>query len=197
VQPTIGRRTDNSPSFAVNAGSAYVYDLGSMTLTTPIAILNNPTPANSDYFGTSVAVSGNYVVVGAHQDDTGATDAGSVFVYNLESMTSTTPIATLNNPTPAISDYFGYSVSVSGNIVVVGAWQDDMGAIDAGTAYVYDLNSITPTTPIATLNNPTPATGENFGSQRPCRAATWWWERTETPQVRLTPARPTFTTSAR
>ena len=39
--------------------------------------LNNPTPGTSDYFGLSVSVSGNTVVVGAPYDNTGATDAGS------------------------------------------------------------------------------------------------------------------------
>ena len=39
-----------------------------------------------------MAVSGNYVVVGAYEDDTGATDAGSAYVYDLASATPTIPI---------------------------------------------------------------------------------------------------------
>src|SRR5687767_1568749 len=39
--------------------------------------LTNPSPAASDEFGISVAVSGTRVVVGASSDNTGATDAGS------------------------------------------------------------------------------------------------------------------------
>ena len=126
---------------AIDAGSAYVYDLSSMTPTVPIATLNNPTPAPSDLFGNSVAVSGNYVVVGAYLDDTVGPDTGSAYVYDLSSMTPTVPIATLNNPTPAPGDLFGNSVAVSGNYVVVGAYLDDTGAGDAGSAYVYDLSS--------------------------------------------------------
>ncbi len=149
---------------AIDAGSAYVYDLSSMTPTVPIATLNNPTPAPSDLFGNSVAVSGNYVVVGAYLDDTVGPDTGSAYVYDLSSMTPTVPIATLNNPTPAPGDLFGNSVAVSGNYVVVGAYLDDTGAGDAGSAYVYDLSSMTPTVPIDTLNNPTPAGFDRFGN---------------------------------
>src|SRR5205085_2076158 len=148
---------------ASNAGSAYVYNLNSMTPTTPVATLNNPSPAVSDFYGYSVSVSGNYVVVGASFDDAGASDAGSAYVYDLSSMTPTTPVATLNNPSPPVFDGFGISVSVSGYLVVALPICDDTGASDAGSAYVYDLSSMTPTTPVTTLNNPSPALNDNFG----------------------------------
>ena len=72
-------------------------------------------------FGYSVAISGTRVVVGANGDDTGASDAGSAYVYDLSGGTPTVPVATLNNPGPAASDYFGNSVAISGTRVVVGA----------------------------------------------------------------------------
>lgn len=148
---------------AASAGSTYVYDLSSGTPTVPVTTLNNPSPAASDQFGKSVAISGTRIVIGADFDDTGATDAGSAYVYDLSSGTPTVPIATLNNPSPGVNDYFGTSVAISGTRVVVGASQDDTGASDAGSAYVYDLNSGAPTMPVATLNNPSPASGDWFG----------------------------------
>ncbi len=148
----------------INAGSAYVYDLGSGTPTVPVAVLNNPGPAINDSFGISVAISGTRVVVGAYWDDTGASDAGSAYVYDLAGATPTVPVATLNNPGPAAFDYFGISVAISGTRVVVGAYGDDPGASDAaGSAYVYDLAGATPTVPVATLNNPGPAAFDYFG----------------------------------
>ena len=74
-------------------------------------------------------------MVGAYSDDTGATDAGSAYVFDA---TTGNLLRTLNNPTPAASDYFGRSVAVSGSTVVVGAYLDDTGATDAGAAYVFD-----------------------------------------------------------
>ena len=157
----VGAYLDNTG--ATDAGSAYVYDLNSGTPTVPVATLNNPGPAASDYFGYSVSISGSRVVVGALQDDTGATDAGSAYVYDLSSGTPTVPVATLNNPGPAVNDRFGSAVAISGTRVVVGAHQDDTGTTDAGSAYVYDLSSGTPIVPVATLNNPSPAVGDYFG----------------------------------
>jgi hypothetical protein len=94
-----------------------VYDLASGTPTVPVATLTNPSPALSDYFGSSVAISGTRVVVGAYGDDAGAANAGSAYVYDLSSGTPTVPIATLTNPSPAGNDYFGYSVAISGTRV--------------------------------------------------------------------------------
>ena len=188
------------------AGSAYVYDLSSGTPTVPVATLNNPGPATGDAlgssvsisgtrvgvgaqrddtgatnagsayvydlpgaptgdaFGSSVSISGTRVVVGAQMDDTGATNAGSAYVYDLSSGTPTVPVATLYNPSPAQFDNFGNSVSISGTRVVVGASSDDTGATDAGSAYVYDLSSGTPTVPVVTLNGPEPAAGDALGN---------------------------------
>jgi hypothetical protein len=148
---------------AVNAGKVYVYDLSSATPTVPVFTLNNPGPATSDWFGYSVAISGSWVVVGAYRNDTSATDAGSAYVYDLSSGTPTVPVATLDNPGPAASDHFGYSVAISGTKVVVGAYFDDTDATNAGSAYVYDVNSSTPTVPIATLSNPSPVAEDYFG----------------------------------
>ena len=144
-------------------GSAYVYDLGSATPTVAIATLNNPSPAAGDLFGRSVSISGTRVVVGASRDDTGATDAGSAYVYDLSSATPAVPVATLNNPGPEVNDSFGFSVAISGTLVVVAAVLDDTGATNAGSAYVYDLSSATPAVPVRTLNNPGPAMGDSFG----------------------------------
>src|SRR5207244_1816865 len=132
---------------AVDSGSAYVFNATTGAL---IATLSNPTPANGDVFGNSVAVSGNTVVVGASQDDTGAEDAGSAYVFNA---TTGALVVTLNNPTPAQNDFSGRAVAVSGNTVVVGAYVDDTGALDAGSAYVF--NAATGAL-IDTLYNPTP-----------------------------------------
>ena len=146
-----------------DTGSAYVYDLSSGTPTVPVATLNNPGPAEGDNFGKSVAISGTRVVVGAFNDDTGASNAGSAYVYDLSNGTPTVPVATLNNPSPAVDDNFGWSVAISGTRVVVGARSDDTGATDTGSVYIYDVSSGTPTVPVATLNNPRPAVNDNFG----------------------------------
>ncbi len=161
TQMVVGAYQDDTG--AANAGSAYVYDLGSATPAVPVTTLTNPNPAANERFGNAVAISGTRVVVGAYRDGTGATDSGSVYVYDLSGGTSALPVATLNNPSPAINDRFGVSVAIAGTRIVVGANGDDTGATDSGSAYVYDLSSGTPTTPVSTLNNPDPAMSDQFG----------------------------------
>jgi rubredoxin len=182
----VGAYMDDTAAY--NAGCVYVYDLSSGTPTTPIVTLDDPAATSSDYFGWSVAVSGTYVVVGAYRDDTGASGAGRAYVFDLSSGTPTTPIVTLNNPAPAELDHFGFSVAVSGTYVVVGADDDDAGATNAGSAYVYDLTSGTPTTPIVTLNNPAPALNDSSAIPSRCRARVSLWARVGTTQGPRLPA---------
>ena len=151
----VGAYRDNTG--ANLAGSAYVYELNSGTPTVPVATLNNPCPEAGDPFGYSVGISGTRVVVGANQDDTGASDAGSAYVYDLSGGTPTVPVATLNNPGPAADDLFGYSVAISGTRVVVGAYTGRHGSERRRERLCYDLSGGTPTVPVATLNNPGPA----------------------------------------
>jgi hypothetical protein len=93
--------------------------------------LNDPAAAN-DYFGSSVAVSGKTVVVGALGTNSGA---GAAYIYvKAASGWPTTPTATLNDPAATSDDHFGYSVAVSGKTAVVGAPGTNSFA---GTAYIY------------------------------------------------------------
>ena len=135
---------------AYGAGRVYVYDLVTPpplpAATVLVATLTNPSPATNDFFGSSVAISGTRIVVGAYHhevDPTGAPGAGSTYVYDLASVTPTVPVATLNNPSPAADDRFGFSVGVSDARVLVGAPNDDFGATDAGSVYFYDFASST------------------------------------------------------
>src|ERR1043166_2045174 len=115
-----------------------------------IATLANPSPSWGDLLGYSVSVSGNVAVVG----DTGS---GQAYVFNA---TTGALITTLANPSSAGGDSSGRSVSVSGNTVVVSAPWNDTVATDSGQAYVFNA---TTGARIATLANPSPASGDLFG----------------------------------
>lgn len=136
-------------------GAAFVF---SATTGALVATMANPSPASGDYFGNSVSVSGNTVVVGAPYDNAGVSQSGQAYVFNAKTGAL---VVTLDNPSPAVDDWFGYSVSVSGNMVVVGAYSDNTGAFDSGQAYVFDA---TTGSLIATLANPSPANIDHFGA---------------------------------
>ena len=145
---------------AADAGAAYLYDC-TPACGAPITI-GNPTPDVSDLFGHSVAISGTRVVVGAFGDNTGAANAGAAYVFVCTTFPLCTAPVTISNPTPAVNDQFGQSVAISGTMVLVGAFLDDTGAVDAGAAYVYDC---TPACGLpTTIPNPTPAANKEFGT---------------------------------
>ncbi len=135
-------------------GTAYLYDTTNGNL---LQTFNNPTPAGGDQFGIAVSLDGNNALIGARNDDTGASDAGSAYLFDA---TTGNLLQTFNNPTPALNDEFGGSVSVSGIKVLIGASQDDTGASDAGSAYVFATTGAL----LQTINNPTPGIDEFFGT---------------------------------
>jgi FG-GAP repeat len=62
---------------------------------------------------------------------------------------------TITNPTPAAFDAFGASVAALGNDrVIIGATHDDLGATNAGTAYLFSIPS-PPTPPSLTIQRTT------------------------------------------
>ncbi|GCL53807.1 integrin alpha beta-propellor repeat protein [Microcystis aeruginosa NIES-3806] len=149
----IGAPYDNTG--ATNAGSAYLFDTITGNL---LKTFNNPTPASADYFGYSVSLSGTTALIGAHYDDTGATNAGSAYLFDT---TTGDLLKTFNNPTAEDYDYFGNSVSLSGTTALIGAYRDDTGATNAGSAYLFD--TITGNL-LKTFNNPTAEEYDNFGN---------------------------------
>lgn len=74
----IGAYQDSTGNF--QDGSAYLFNTNGTLLNT----FTNPTPARQDWFAWSVAgVGSDHVLIGGVWDDTGATDAGSAYLYAL------------------------------------------------------------------------------------------------------------------
>jgi hypothetical protein len=90
-------------------------------------------------FGNAVAISGNTMVVGARFDGTTASQAGAAYVFILNNGAWTQQAVLLAND-GAAADKFGYSVAIDSNTIVVGAYQDDTGFSNGGSAYVFVRN---------------------------------------------------------
>ena len=91
----------------------------------------------------AVAISGNLAIVGAFgEDDAGGTNSGKAYIFDV---TTGSLLHTLHNPNAdgtSISDWFGHSVAISGNRVVVGAvYEDDAGGTDSGKVYIFDATT--------------------------------------------------------
>ena len=96
--------------------------------------------AAGDFFGVSVSVSGGVAVVGANQHDDNGSDSGSAYVFRWNG-SSWVQGQKLLASDGAAGDGFGGSLSVSGDVAIVGAVHDDnAGGTDAGSAYVFRWN---------------------------------------------------------
>jgi cysteine-rich repeat protein len=120
---------------AGNAGAAYLYtrDDGAV-----IRDLQAPDAAPAALFGSAVALSDAWIVVGAPLADGEQADVGRVYVFER----ATGNLArTIENPAPAAGDQFGATVAALGNDVLVGAPLDDALAADTGAAYLFDATT--------------------------------------------------------
>jgi hypothetical protein len=100
--------------------------------------------AAAGHFGSSVAVSGDTIVVGATGDDAaGATDAGATYVF-VRTGAVWSERAKLTSKDAAAFDYFGNSVAIAGETALVGAQGDDRaGSSNHGSAHVFSLDRAT------------------------------------------------------
>jgi len=124
-----------------DAGSAYVFTRSGTTWTQQQKIQASDLQV-SDYFGWSVSISGDTVVVAANREDTGGTDAGAAYIFT-RSGTTWTEQAKIQASDAQATDYFGYSVAISGDTVIVGAWKESPGAAAAGSAYIFTRSGTT------------------------------------------------------
>ena len=93
--------------------------------------------AATDNFGHSISISGDgsTIVVGAYQDD----GKGSAYVFTKQSNGSYLQTQKLTASDGAASDFFGISVTISGDgsTIVMGASYDDDKGNDSGSAYIF------------------------------------------------------------
>ena len=122
-----GRDQDGSPS----GRTVYVFarDLTNWARQAKI-------PGANGSFGTAVDISGDTIVVGENRADGPGNNAGRAHVF-VRSGTTWSKQAELSASDAGADDRFGFSVAISGDTIVVGAYREDQRATDAGAAYVF------------------------------------------------------------
>ena len=148
---------------ASQSGAAYVFVRNGSSWSQQ-AYLKASNTGGGDYFGDSVAVSGDTVVVGAEHEDSsttgvnstpneGASQSGAVYVF-VRSGTIWSQQAYLKASNTGALDRFGSSVAVSGETVVIGAAEEDSSstgvnstpnesATYSGAAYIFTRSGTT------------------------------------------------------
>lgn len=130
-----------------NAGSAYIFQRNAETWSQMDKIVASDRAAG-DLFGVSVSISGEYAVVGAYNEDEDPvgentlSNSGSAYIFKNTSGNWVQANKIVSSDR-ASSDYFGYSVAISGDYAIVGAYREDENQIggnsldNAGASYIF------------------------------------------------------------
>lgn len=160
-----GINGDQSDNSVWRSGAAYVYTRSGFTWT-PALYLKASNPGDQDYFGATVAIDGTRILVAATGEDSAATGvdgdqsdnsapgSGAVYVFERKGELWVQD-AYLKASNPGTADFFGRSIALDGDTVVVGAPNEDGSAtgVDgdsgddlqngAGAAYVFTKDGST------------------------------------------------------
>jgi FG-GAP repeat len=176
-----GNQSNNSGN---DIGAVYVF-VRSGGIWTQQAYLKASNPDNLDLFGTSVAISGNTIVVGAqgedsnangvngNQSDNSVAQAGAAYVF-VRSGTTWTQQAYLK-PSTAGFNNFGNTVAIDGDTIAIGAEGEDSastgingsevgtGAPSSGAVYVFTRSGTT-WSQQAYIKSSNSQSGDQFGN---------------------------------
>ncbi|MDD2656359.1 MAG: hypothetical protein PHQ18_02180 [Patescibacteria group bacterium] len=141
----------NDDDMGSASGSAYVYHWNGDVWEYTQKLV--PTGLQTyDYFGSSVAISDEYIAIGATGDDSISKDSGAVYVYSFDNIRKIWSRPIKLTPEDFIDDSrfnggsvftiydfdgFGESVSILDNNLFVGAPTEDSAGINAGAVYRY------------------------------------------------------------
>jgi len=152
ASPSINTPDTNhsSGSDGFNSGAAYIFkrDSGAETWTQK-AYLKTEYPHEYSWFGASVAIYGDYAIIGASGDDSNSitnqqnrdkNQSGAAFIFKRDSGAETwAQKAYLKASTITAGDNFGYRVAISGDYAIIGAYTESSG--NEGAAYIFKRNS--------------------------------------------------------
>ena len=107
------------------------------------AILQASNRSSYDNFGSRVAIDNGYAIVTASSEDTGGSNAGSVYVQ-VRSGTTWSQQQQITSPiTNPGNKYFGTDVDIEGSRVVIGSKYDDTDYNHGGGVHVYTRSGTT------------------------------------------------------
>jgi FG-GAP repeat/PKD domain len=126
----------------INSGSAYVFTRTGDTWSQQAKLLAFD-GYDADLFGFSVAINGDRAFVGAADKNSGMGAGYGFLRQGTEWIGEGKAVASDGAP----MDYFGWSVDLKGDTVVIGAHYDDDQGQDSGSAYVFTKSENQPPAP--------------------------------------------------
>jgi hypothetical protein len=117
---------------AEGSGSAYIFKRDGDSWIEEAKLLASDGAAD-DSFGHSVSIDGDYAIIGANWK---GAYVGAAYIFKRDGSTWTEE-AKLTASDGAAWEFFGWSVSISGDYAIVGAYCDDDNGKHAGSAYIF------------------------------------------------------------
>jgi len=124
-----------------NSGSAHIFskDHGGANNWGQVKKISPSDGADSDYFGESVSISGENIIISSSRDDDNGSNSGSAYIFSKDSggVNNWGQVKKILPSDGAGSDFFGKSVSISGNVFVITSHYDDDNGSNSGSAYIF------------------------------------------------------------
>ena len=136
----IGAPKDNDNRFLLGAAYIFARNQGGANIWGEVKKLTASDGASDDFFGGSVAISGDTAIVGSHLNDGQGISPVTAYIFERDQggANSWGQVKKLLASDGAVADRLGVSVAISGDTAVVGADRDnDMGG-QSGSAYIFE-----------------------------------------------------------
>ena len=133
-----------------NAKDAYVYENDGSGNWLQLQKLESPDPNQFDHFGTQVAISGDYILVGAwgdNEDDNNTNyiqSAGAAYIFKKNASGSFDFEQKIVASNRELNNHFGFTLALSGDYAIVGALRDAYDVDgnnyleNAGAAFIFE-----------------------------------------------------------
>ena len=132
-----------------------------------VAKLTASDGAADDYFGFSVALSGDTALVGIPYEDDNGNSSGSAYIFERDQGGTDNwgQVIKIAASDGAAEDYLGYSVALEENTALVGAYRDDGIGVNSGSVYIFerDQGGIGNWGEVKKLTASDSAAGDEFG----------------------------------
>ncbi len=137
-------------------GSVYIFDkTGGVWIQTQK--LMSPNPQANDAFGIGVDISGDYLVVGASEEDN---TYGAVHIFSKDGSGNWVHVQKIVASDGNSQAYFGCSVSIDNGLIAVGAYGDNGGT---GATYIFKEDGSGNWSEIQKITASTPSSEANYG----------------------------------
>ena len=152
---TLSAGTSNDDTTASNSGAVYVFNKSGGTWSQTVKLKASDAQQDDKLGGrTRISGTGDTIVSGAREEDTGVSQAGATYIFTLTNGTWSQR-QKIQASDRASWDLFGDSVGISkdGTVICVGAVLEDGGSTDGGSVYAFRGSGGGTTTTTTTINS--------------------------------------------